>query len=278
MLSQTLDSFGAMLRKNLLIMLRYPVNFISSFAQVLIIILIMLFASLSFIPGGVQNALLSQVGRTFSSVAIYGLILFLFVSDTLWSVGYNIRWEQYEGTLESLYLTPANRFLHLVSRLFFPIVWTGLNATASLAFMRYIFGPLPLANPGLALLTLALTLAGVFGFGFCFAAYTLIVKESAQTVANMLQFALMAVCAMFFPFAVLPAPVRAVSYAVPLSYGVDLFRSALMGFPPGYPELLPVATEIVIVALWGLLMPTLGFLVYRWAETYVRTNGSLAEF
>ena len=113
----------------------------------------------------------------------------------------------------------------------------------------------------LALLTLVLTLSGVFGFGFAFAAYTLIVKESAQTVANMLQFALMAVCAMFFPFSVLPGPVRAVSYAIPLSYGVDLFRSALMGFPPGYPELLPVGTEIVIVALWGLLMPTLG---WRW--------------
>ena len=278
MLSQTLDAFGAMLRKNLLIMVRYPVNFISSFAQVFIIILIMLFASLSFIPGNVQNALASQVGRGFSGAAIYGFVLFLFVSDTLWSVGYNIRWEQYAGTLESLYLTPANRFLHLVSRLFFPIVWTGLNATASLVFMRFIFGPLPLANPGLALLVLALTLAGVFGFGFGFAAYTLIVKESAQTVANMLQFGLMAVCAMFFPFSVLPAPVRALSYAVPLSYGVDLFRSALMGFPPGYPELLPVSTELVIVALWGLLMPALGYAAYRWAENHVRANGTLAEF
>lgn len=278
MLFQTLDSFGAMLRKNLLIMVRYPVNFISSFAQVFIIILIMLFASLSFIPGGVQNAITSQVGRGFSAVAIYGFVLFLFVSDTLWSVGYNIRWEQYEGTLESLYLTPANRFLHLVSRLFFPIVWTGLNATASLFFMRFIFGALPLANPGFALLVLVLTLAGVFGFGFCFAAYTLIVKESAQTVANMLQFALMGVCAMFFPFSVLPAAVRAVSYAVPLSYGVDLFRSALMGFPPGYPELLPASTELVIVTLWGLLMPVLGYVTYRRAESHVRTNGSLAEF
>ena len=83
---------------------------------------------------------------------------------------------------------------------------------------------------------------------------------------------------MFFPFSARPGPVLAVSRLIPLSYGVDAFRSALMGFPPGFPELLPVSTEAAIVTSFGLLMPVLGYLAYRAAEWRARVTGSLAEF
>jgi len=36
------------------------------------------------------------------------------MSDTLWTIGYNIRNEQVQGTLEQLYLSPASKFASLV--------------------------------------------------------------------------------------------------------------------------------------------------------------------
>lgn len=267
-----------MVWKNLLVVFRYPINLLARFLTLFSIILVMMFATLMFVPGSVAEGFEGEGGSGIGGLVMYGFVLFLFVSDALWTVGYNIRWEQYEGTLEALYLTPASRFLYLVSRLAEPVIWTTLSAAASLLFVRLILGPLPMENKGLALYTLLFTLAGIFGFGFCFAAFTLLVKESAQSVANLLQFVLLTICAMFFPFSALPQPVRTVSRFVPLSYGVDLFRSALMGFPPGFPELASVRVEVAIVTVSGLLLPAAGYALYKWAEHQVRVNGTLAEF
>jgi hypothetical protein len=59
---------------------------------------------------------------------------------------------------------------------------------------------------------------------------------------------------------------------------VDAFRSTLMGYPPGFPELAPIQTEIVIVTLFGLLMPFAGYALYRQAEDHARRTGSLSTF
>ncbi len=129
---------------------------------------------------------------------------------------------------------------------------------------------------GLGALLLLFTLAGMFGIGFAFAAYTLLVKESAQTTANFLEFFIMIVCGMFFPFRALPEVLQPLSRAIPLSYAVDAFRSTLMGYPSGFPELAPIETEIVVA--FGLLMPVIGYWLYQRAERRARIVGSLAEF
>jgi hypothetical protein len=71
---------------------------------------------------------------------------------------------------------------------------------------------------------------------------------------------------------------RFLSRLIPLAYGVDAFRSTLMGFPPGYPELAPIQTEVLIVTLFGIGMPILGYLLYRRAEWAARREGSLATY
>jgi ABC-2 type transport system permease protein len=271
----SVEAFAAMVKKQLIIMTRYPVNFISSFVQIFIIILMFAFAAMMFGPGGVDSG--GESGGA-GGVMMFGFVLFMFLSDTLWAIGYNIRWEQHEGTLESLYLTPANKFASLVSRVTVSLVWTGLNVLGALLFVQYALGRLPFHNLGLACYILMMTLSGTFGFGFAFAAYTLLVKESAQLAANFLQFALLVLCGMFFPFSALPSTVRFVSRLIPLSYSVDAFRSTLMGYPPGFPELLPLDSELIIVTVFGLLMPWLGYVLYKAAERKVRTDGSLAEF
>ena len=54
--------------------------------------------------------------------------------------------------------------------------------------------------------------------------------------------------------------------------------SALMGFPPGFPELAPIEVEIAIVTAFGLLMPYLGYWLYRKAEDHARREGSLSAY
>jgi ABC-2 type transport system permease protein len=274
-----ISTFIAMVRKELIVMARYPVNFLASFGQVFLIVAIFTLGAstfrgqpLSSIPGGDMGV------ASPSGVVIYGFILFMFLSDTLWTIGYNVRHEQVQGTLEQLYLSPASKFASLVARVTNSLVWTGLLSIAASALMIVMIGRLPFENPILGLYLLIMTLAGTFGVGFAFAALTLRIKETAQTMANMLQFAFLILCANFFPFSALPPFLLSISKLIPLAYGVDAFRSTMMGYPPGFPELAPIEVGIVIVTIFGIAMPYLGYALYRKAEYQARKTGSLATF
>jgi ABC-2 type transport system permease protein len=213
-----------------------------------------------------------------SVLSIYGFILYMFLSDTLFTIGYNVRHEQVQGTLEQLYLSPASKFASLVSRVTNTLVWTSLLSLVGAAVMTALIGELPVENPGLGLYLLVMALSGTFGIGFAFAAMTFYLKETANTVANLAQFAIIVLCAIFFPFSALPKAVVFVSRLLPPAYAVDAFRSALMGFPPGFPELAPFAVEFWIVTVFGVGMPMVGYWLYRRAEDAARREGSLSVY
>jgi ABC-type multidrug transport system permease subunit len=270
-----LSTLAAMVQKEFMIMLRYPVEFVASFGQVFMIVIVLTLAGLMFAPGGAGPA--AGESQT-AGLVIYGFILFMFLNDTLWTIGFNVRRDQKQGTLEQLYLSPASKFANLLSRICITLVWSGLLCAMSAALMSVMIGRLPFHNVPLGIGVLALALTGTFGTGFAFAALTLRVKETAATLANLAQFAFMVVCAPFFPFAGLPPAVRLVSRLIPLSYGVDAFRSTLMGYPPGYPELAPLGVELAIVAAFAVLMPAAGYWLYRREEDRARRDGSLSEY
>ncbi len=274
-------AFRAMARKELIIMARYPVNFVASFGQTFLIVAIFTLGGSMFFrlsPSAAASLPAGVSGGNPSGVVVYGFILFMFMSDTLWTIGYNIRNEQVQGTLEQLYLSPSSKFASLIARVTNTLVWTSLLSLTAAVVMTLMIGKLPVENALLGIYLLAMILAGTFGIGFAFAALTLRIKETAQTVANFLQFALLVLCANFFPFSALPPFILSISHLLPPAYGVDAFRSALMGFPPGYPELAPFPIEVIIVTLFGLIMPPLGYLLYRRAEKFARKRGSLSTF
>lgn len=267
------SAFWGMVKKELIVLTRYPVQFFTSFAQVFLIILVFSLAATMFdTPGD------SAADQYDSGVAGYGFIIFMFFSDSLFTIGTVLRQEQLQGTLEQLYLSPASKFASLVSRVANLLIWTGALSIVGALVFGVILGRLPFESPLLALYILVLSLCGTFGVGFAFAALTLWLKGTAETVAVLAQFGFMILCANFFPFFVLPAPLLAVSRWIPLSYSVDAFRSTLMGFPPGFPELAPIEVEIVIVTIFGLVMPVIGAWLYRRAENHARRTGSLSEY
>ena len=270
----TLSAFTAMVRKEFTIMLRYPVEFVASFGQIFLIIAVLTVAGAMFAPGGLSFSGYSQT----SGLVVYGFVLFIYLSDTLWSIGYNVRREQKQGTLEQLYLSPASKLASLSARVTITLFWTGLLSIGAALLMQAMIGKLPFHNPLLGLYVLAMALLGTFGTGFAFAAWTLRIKDTADTMASLFQFVFLVVCAPFFPFAALPAFFQPIVRLIPLAYGVDAFRSTMMGFPPGYPELAPIGVELVIVTVFGLAMPAFGLWLYKRAEERARRSGSLSEY
>ena len=268
----TLYGFLAMVRVQTLLISRYPVNLAAgllvSFGGVLALAL----ATRMFTP-----ATSNSTGEI-AGVMFYGYLLYAFLSDSLWRIGYSVRQDQVQGTLEGLYLTPAPKFASLASRAVPLFALTGTGAALALAAANWIFGGLPAANLGLAAAVFLCSVIGTFGLGFCFAAYTLVAGEAASSTGNFLEFALLVVCAMFFPFRVLPGPVQWISRIIPLSYCVDAFRSTLIGLPPGFPELAPLGVELIIVAVYAVTAPILGYALFRAVEHRLRQTGRLGQY
>lgn len=267
---QTFYTFLSMSKKTVVEFSRYPVSFVATFAQILMILAMFMLAAIVFMG---SEAGLSEL----AGIMVYGFILNMFLIFVLWEIGFSIREEQYRGTLESLYLSPANKFTNLISRVFAIGSWIVVMVVVALAIVNYYVGGLPANDVMLALFVLFFSITGILGIGFAVSAIVLRLKESAELLVNVLQFFFMIFCAMFFPFYALPDEVlNWVSRWIPLSYGVDSFRSILVGQTP---ELInDVRIEIVIVVLFGILSPLIGYFLYKYNERKARLEGSLSEY
>lgn len=251
---------------------RYPVAFVAIFVQIFLIILLFIMAARAFQTPGTGQGQLTY----FAGMMAYGFVTNILLSFTLWEVGYSIREEQVRGTLESLYLSPTNKFSNLLSRIFAVLSWTTLMCIGGLALVSGVVGGLPVNNVGMALFVLLFTTTGFLGIGFIFAGITIKLKETAQTLVNGLQFFFMIFSAQFFPFSVLPQPVLDhISRWLPVSYAVDLFRTTLLGIPP---ELLPAPLELIIVVAFGIVSPIAGYSYYNWIDRKARAEGTLGEY
>jgi ABC-type multidrug transport system permease subunit len=265
--SRAVSAVTALARLQALLITRYPVNFAASLLGSFGGVLAMAFGLKLFSPPG--SALHA------GAILFYGYLLFIFLSDSLWRIGHSLWEEQRQGTLLNLYLTPAPRFALLAARGAPLLAITLLGALLACLVATLLFGRLPAEYLGLSALILFFSIAGMAGVGFIFACYHLLVGESASTTGNVIEFGALFVCAMFFPFQALPGPVLLISRLIPLSYCVDAFRSALLGFPQGYPELAPFGVEMAVVAAFGVLTPLLSYAVFRWTMDRMRKTGRL---
>ncbi len=254
---------------------RYPIAFVALFVQIFLIIILFIITSFAFTAQGTGQ----EVRIEFAGMMAYGFVTNIILSFTLWEVGFSIREEQVRGTLESLYLSPTNKFSNLLSRVFAILLWTTAISVGGLLLVSGIVGGLPVNNLGAALFVLLMTTTGFLGFGFIFAGITVRLKETAQTLVNGVQFFFMIFSAQIFPFLALstvsPAIVDYISRWLPVSYCVDLFRTLLLGRAP---ELLPAANEMIIVIAFGIISPIVGYWYYNWVDHKARSEGTLGEY
>ena len=162
-----------MSKKKIVEFSRYPVAFVALFVQIFLIIAMFLYAALAFTPPGAgATAQARQLGATI----VYGFVIGLFLSFTLWEIGFSIREEQTRGTLETLYLSPASKLGSLVARVFAILLWVGALSVFAVLFVGSVVGGLPIANAALALVVLLFSISGFLGLAFIFAGVTIKLK------------------------------------------------------------------------------------------------------
>jgi ABC-type multidrug transport system permease subunit len=268
-LTNPIKGYFAMVKKEFIRLKRYPVDFFGSFITIALILFIFILAVQTFVPPDSGKMVES------ASIMLYGFILFILISDAVWMVGSSIAQERRLGTLESLYLSPANKFMNLFGRITFALIIDIIMAFFCLILGWWIVGGLIINNIFYAAIVMLLYSSIVFGLGIMFAGVTLELREMAQVFGNLGQFLFLIFSAMMAPFSALPDFLLPISYSLPTSYAVDLFRSLLIDTEP---ELMPIFWEWVVVIAMAIITPILGYKYYLRCERKVLKEGTLSQY
>lgn len=209
------------------------------------------------------------------------MVTFMLFSMSLWSIGRFIRSEQLTGTLESIWVTQANKFWVVfangISGFIFMLL---VNIFVLLGFSFIV--PISINNAWLGLFILLLEIIQSLGFGFLYAALVIKIKN-ANAINNLVQFGTMVLSAVFFPFSVFPDWMLWISRLIPFSWIIDAFRSTMVG---NNPELItrsilgfsPIPIEIAIILALNFFLIIVGFYLFKRPINKAMNQGHLSHY
>src|SRR5580693_6227716 len=223
---------------------------------------------------------LDSFGGSGAHVNIAQAQLYLLIGSLLWSylslmffdVSFAIAWERWEGTIEYTFMAPVRRVTHLLGICSFAIVYALLRSVIILIAIALAFHlDLSNANVGSALLVLAAATFPVLGLGIFTSILPLLSPEKGEQMAVAVQGVLLLVSGVYYPITVLPAVLRVIGQASPLTYTLTGIRSALLDHA-GVGALL--GTTALLLAMGAVLIPG-GILVFARAERRAKRLGLL---
>ena len=228
------------------------------------------------IAGGSESTNLAQIAGTsdwLTYIAIGSAFSGLAVS-LIWGTGFSLRREQNVGTLETLMTTPMKRETLVWGSTLHNIQHGGLGVVLQLGASVLLFG-IQLNVWGIlpALGIIGLSILAMQGLIFTVVCIILLAKQ-AWMVVEFLSSILFLVAPLTYPIAVLPPMLQYISYGSPLTWSVEGFRAFLMGSLTG-PSLTTTVGALIVL---DIIFITLGTLLFRRAERYVRAKGALSQF
>lgn len=257
----------AVLRREWILRKRYKVRLFTNIIEPLLWVSLFVFFGKAFIgPSGDEEI--------FTSYIIIGIVMLMMISTTLWSSGLVLRREQMYGTLESLFISPANKIMVIIGTAFFDFLDLSWYVGLALAFGHFAFGfSVNVADPLAVILMLVLTMVSLYGFAILFAGITLLVKESFALV-NLIQPIMYLFCGIFFPVYALPSYLQWVSWMIPITYSVmGMELTVVFG----------ATVWDVLVFYFALIVSTVVYIiiaviVYKYIENLAKSKGVAQTF
>ncbi len=253
--------------RDLRISLRYPMEWITG-----LFIMYVLFMAM-FLGGKAMAGNVLQM-KSLEGLVI-GFSMWFFALMAMNQMSIDIEQEARAGTLEQVFLCGGSYFKIMWIR---ALTHMSQGAVAVLIFSQvlqfstghHLHVPLALW-PRLGLIV-ALTIAGLCGFGLILGGISLLVKRIGQLSAG-LQFALL--FAAIGDVASLPAPWNIVAVHLPLARGVIMLKQLLGEGVSAAPL---QTADFIWLAADSAFYILLGSAVYLWAERIARKGGMLSHY
>jgi len=200
--------------------------------------------------GGSVSDILSLLPGVMAISILFGTTSMLAVTITF---------EKKGRSFERLLLAPIPLDLLMVAKTAGAVLFGIVNAFVPVVMAAFLVDLSAVAwgvlIPAVILIALSSTFVGLF--------VAVAVSEvfEAQTFSNFLRFPMIFLCGLFFPLEKLPWVIRPLSYALPLTYGVDAMRGAIVGT-----RTLPLVVDLPVLAVFcvGLFMLSLRNIRKKW--------------
>ncbi len=216
----------------------------------------------------------TSAGFNFTSFLILGVLLLMILSQSLWGAGLALRNEQYRGTLESTLTAPTHLTAMLVGYALVDLVLAGYLVFVGFTLGTLVFGlELSVVDPVGLVIAFGVTIFGVSGFAFMFAAVTLLVKQ-ANAIVNTVQPILFLLTGIFFPVTALPSAIQQFSLLLPLTQGFLAIQEITLNGA----TLLAVSPLLIGTMISGSILAIVGIAMLRATMKWSRRKGLLGAF
>ncbi len=207
---------------------------------------------------------------------VISYLMWFFVISAMNRLAFHIQMEAQMGVLEQIYLNYPNMLVLLLVRSVVDFFESLAVVIVLLLLIMVTTGrwlAISLTNLGEVLLLVALTVAGIYGFGLIFAGLALMFKRIGQ-IGSITQFA-------FFLLAYLPIEqttgwLQVALYSLPLTLGIRLLKSVVVGHESVFTE--ANLALLAVLALNSAAYLLIGSLVFRLCERKSRIDGRLGQY
>lgn len=265
-----MDSLMAALRRELLRIGRYPLWTVNEFVSILLLIVPIALMAISWSFEGA-----SFRDKVPSSLAfmVAGTIVWQLFGKVIFEIGYALRDEMLEGTLQTNLVAPSPYAASIAGKALVS-GFLSLGQALLIWAIGYILmgfrGGVALVEGAIVFILLS---AGLSGLALAFGGLILSLKSPSVWV-NLVNAVVSLAGGVLFPISLLPLPIRAFSYILPTTYGADLMRLILLGSKP----LMDWRLEAGVLLAAGLLGPLAGVVSFNKLLARAKTTGTLAHY
>jgi ABC-2 type transport system permease protein len=234
-----------------------------------------LFFYLSQIVGETSLAAKTHLSDGYFGFVIVGLTVVQIMHVGLQSFARKLRQDQTTGTLEALFVTPAPQTLVLVGSAVYDLLRGAAVAVLLLALGVLLFGlhlSIGLTSVLVLLVAVPAALAFFAGVGIALAAATVVFKQTT-VLTSFVTNALAVLGGVYFPVSVFPGILESIAKASPVTWTLDVFRSALLRGG----HFLPV-DELLLLVGAGVIAVPVSMVLFRRALTQAKRMGSLGQY
>ncbi len=208
--------------------------------------------------------------------ALLGGAMTAFWLNVLWSMAGQFFWEQETGNMDLFLVAPISRMSILLGMALGGLFGTTLRATSVLIVGSVVFhvrfAP---ADPLLIVTVFLITMTALYGMGVMFASFFFFARGGEEKLVSMFQEPVYLVSGFYYPVRNLGPSVAAAASFIPMTLGMDALRQLLFRSAPGT-GLLPVPTEIGLLALLAVGFCSASVLALRTMERVAKRSGRLA--
>jgi ABC-2 type transport system permease protein len=270
--------FSTVLKARLRIISRYKGALMMELFMPIVFAALPILLGVSIASGGVDvggNWEETTGTSDFKAYMLIGASTFMVVMLMTWLVGFWLRREMVSGTLESVWVSPAKKYLVIGGVTGYALIRAFVAFILSFLLGSLIFGINPFQ--GNMLMAVAFILVGLlplWGISFIFGALILRIKE-ADSIINLLQWVLSFFMGVFFPVTVLPGFLRLIAQSFPPTWMTNGVRAALLDvgffFETWY-------LDLAIIFVFAAVFPLLGYGIFLASERRMKKTSGLGMY